>query len=93
MIKHVLFRSKLLPYLLVAPQITVTVIFFIWPAAQAIKQSLFVEGPFGGNAEFVWLDNFAALFADPSYLHSGASPWCSARRSLASPSRSRCSWR
>jgi sn-glycerol 3-phosphate transport system permease protein len=70
MIKHVLFRSKLLPYLLVAPQITVTVIFFIWPAAQAIKQSLFVEGPFGGNAEFVWLDNFAALFADPSYLHS-----------------------
>ena len=70
MIKHVVFRSKLLPYLLVAPQIAITVIFFIWPAAQAVKQSVFIEGPFGGNAEFVWLENFTALFADPNYLHA-----------------------
>ena len=70
MIKHVVFRARLLPYLLVAPQIAVTAVFFIWPAAQAVKQSVFIEGPFGGNAEFVWLENFAALFADPAYLHS-----------------------
>ena len=53
-----------------APQIAITVIFFIWPAAQAVKQSVFIEGPFGGNAEFVGLENFAALFADPNYLHA-----------------------
>jgi sn-glycerol 3-phosphate transport system permease protein len=70
MIKRVLFRGRLLPYLLVAPQIAITLVFFLWPAAQAIKQSVLLEGPFGGNAELVWLDNFAALFADPGYLHS-----------------------
>jgi sn-glycerol 3-phosphate transport system permease protein len=70
MIKHVVFRAKLLPYLLVAPQIAITLVFFIWPAAQAVKQSVFIEGPFGGNAEFVGLENFAALLADPSYLHA-----------------------
>jgi sn-glycerol 3-phosphate transport system permease protein len=70
MIKRVIFQAKLLPYLLVAPQIAITLIFFIWPAAQAVKQSVFIEGAFGGNAEFVWLENFAALFTDPNYLHS-----------------------
>ena len=70
MIKRVIFRAKLLPYLLVAPQIAITLIFFIWPAAQAVKQSVFIEGPFGGNAQFVWLENFTALFSDPNYLHS-----------------------
>jgi sn-glycerol 3-phosphate transport system permease protein len=55
---------------LVAPQIAITLVFFLWPAAQAIKQSVLLEGPFGGNAELVWLDNFAALLADPGYLHS-----------------------
>jgi sn-glycerol 3-phosphate transport system permease protein len=70
MIKHVVFRARLLPYLLVMPQIAVTMIFFIWPAAQAVKQSVFIEGPFGGNAEFVGLENFAGLFSDPNYLHS-----------------------
>src|SRR3954453_14135277 len=70
MIKQVVFRARLLPYLLVAPQIAITLVFFIWPAAQAVKQSVFIEGPFGGNAEFVWLENFKALFTDPSYLHA-----------------------
>jgi sn-glycerol 3-phosphate transport system permease protein len=70
MIKHVVFRARLLPYLLVGPQIAVTIIFFIWPAAQAVKQSVFIEGPFGGNAEFVGLENFAAQFSDSNYLHS-----------------------
>ncbi len=68
--KRVVFKGKLLPYLLVAPQIAVTLIFFIWPAAQALKQSVFIEGAFGGNAQFVWLDNFIELFSDPGYLHS-----------------------
>ena len=68
--KRVIFQSKLLPYLLVAPQVAVTLVFFIWPAAQALKQSVFIEGAFGGNAQFVALENFEALFSDPAYLHS-----------------------
>jgi sn-glycerol 3-phosphate transport system permease protein len=66
--KRVIFQTKLLPYLLVAPQIAITLIFFIWPAAQAIKQSVFIEGAFGGNAQFVWFENFERIFTDPGYL-------------------------
>jgi len=68
--KRVVFKGKLLPYLLVAPQIAITLIFFIWPAAQALRQSVFIEGAFGGNAQFVGLENFIELFSDPGYLHS-----------------------
>jgi sn-glycerol 3-phosphate transport system permease protein len=66
--KRVIFNSRLLPYLLLAPQVAVTLIFFIWPAGQALKQSVFIEGAFGGNAEFVWLENFEQIFTDPNYL-------------------------
>lgn len=68
--KRVTFQGKLLPYLLVAPQIAVTLVFFIWPAGQALRQSLFIENAFGGTAQFVWFDNFAQLFTDPDYLAS-----------------------
>ncbi|MES2105800.1 MAG: sn-glycerol-3-phosphate ABC transporter permease UgpA [Pseudomonadota bacterium] len=68
--KRARFRSAWLPYLLVAPQIIVTVVFFFWPAAQALYQSMLLQDAFGMSTEFVWLDNFKALFADPSYLAS-----------------------
>jgi sn-glycerol 3-phosphate transport system permease protein len=68
--KRVVFNNRLLPYLLLAPQIAVTLVFFIWPAAQALKQSVLLEDPFGLRSQFVWLDNFEALFADPAYLDS-----------------------
>ncbi|MBC7093457.1 sn-glycerol-3-phosphate ABC transporter permease UgpA [Candidatus Bipolaricaulota bacterium] len=64
------FSNKLLPYLLVAPQIAVTAIFFIWPAVQAIHQSVLRSDPFGLRTRFVGLANFKALFADPYYLGS-----------------------
>ncbi|QAA77226.1 MAG: Glycerol-3-phosphate ABC transporter, permease protein UgpA [Candidatus Bipolaricaulis sibiricus] len=67
---HATFSNKLLPYLLVAPQIVVTGLFFVWPAAQAIYQSLLRSDPFGLHTRFVGLDNFRALFADPYYLGS-----------------------
>ena len=38
--KRVVFRSRWLPYVLVAPQIVVTLVFFFWPAGQALYQSL-----------------------------------------------------
>lgn len=65
-----IFRGKLLPYLLLLPQMAVTLVFFLWPAGQAIRQSLFREDPFGLKSRFVGLENFAAVLSDPSYVHS-----------------------
>ena len=68
--KRVVFKNRWLPYLLVTPQIVITFVFFIWPAGQALKQSVFIEDPFGLSSEFVWFDNFIELFSDPLYLGS-----------------------
>jgi sn-glycerol 3-phosphate transport system permease protein len=68
--KRVIFRNLWLPYLLVAPQIVITLVFFIWPASQALFQSVLVEDPFGLSTQFVWFENFEELFADPLYLES-----------------------
>ena len=68
MLKRVHFGSSWLPFALVAPQIIVTVVFFIWPASQALYQSLLVEDAFGLRSEFVWFENFIELFSDDLYL-------------------------
>ena len=68
--KRVVFRSWWLPYLLVAPQLAITIVFFFLPAGQAIWTSLLSQDPFGINVEFVGLDNFVALFHDEHYLAS-----------------------
>jgi len=68
--KRVVFRSAWLPYALVAPQIAVTVVFFFWPATQAIWYSFQLQDAFGLKTQFVGLQNFAALFKDSHYLES-----------------------
>jgi sn-glycerol 3-phosphate transport system permease protein len=68
--KRVTFRNPWLPYVLLAPQVIITLVFFIWPASQALFQSLLVEDPFGLRSEFVWFQNFEELFDDPHYLKS-----------------------
>ncbi len=68
--RRVTFNHRLLPYLLLAPQIAITLIFFVWPAAQALKQSMFIEDPFGLSSEFVWFENFAFVLSDPLYAKS-----------------------
>ncbi|MBN7758830.1 MULTISPECIES: sn-glycerol-3-phosphate ABC transporter permease UgpA [Alphaproteobacteria] len=68
--KRVTFDNRLLPYLLLAPQLLVTIVFFFWPAAQALYQSLLLPDPFGLGAQFVWFSNFEYLFSDPYYLKS-----------------------
>ncbi len=70
MLKRVHFGASPLPYALVAPQIVITLIFFIWPAAQALYQSLLLEDAFGLKTEFVWFDNFISLFNDELYLNA-----------------------
>ncbi len=66
--KRARFKSAWLPYALVAPQIIVTLLFFVWPAVQAMYQSMLLQDAFGGYSEFVWFDNFRTLFADSNYL-------------------------
>jgi sn-glycerol 3-phosphate transport system permease protein len=68
--KRVTFDGKLLPYLLVAPQIVVTLAFFIWPSGQALWQSVILEDAFGGNTRFVGFANFAKLLSDDGYWDS-----------------------
>ncbi len=68
MLKRVHFGPSVLPYMLVAPQILITVVFFIWPASHAIYQSLLIQDAFGLSTEFVWLENFEVLFEDEHYL-------------------------
>ena len=68
--KRTQFPVGWLPYALVAPQIAITIVFFIWPAGQALWQSMLVQNAFGTTTEFVWFDNFKVLFADPTYLES-----------------------
>jgi sn-glycerol 3-phosphate transport system permease protein len=68
--KRVVFHSAWLPYLLVAPQIAVTVVFFFWPALQAIHYSFLLQDAFGLSTQFVWFQNFTDLFRDPTYLRS-----------------------
>ena len=68
--KRTTYRNLWLPYLLLAPQLLVTAIFFIWPAGQAIRQSFFREDAFGLTVQFVGLSNYTRLFDSPEYLNS-----------------------
>ena len=67
---RVTFPNKLLPYLLVAPQLAITLVFFYWPASQAIYQSMLREDPFGLQTQFVWFRNFERVLSEPNYINS-----------------------
>ena len=66
--RRVIFSNKLLPYLLLAPQLAVTLVFFFWPAGQAIHMSVLSQDAFGQSVTFVGLDNFKEVLNDPDYL-------------------------
>ena len=68
--KRVTFGGTALPLALLAPQLAVTVVFFVWPAVQALITSFRREDAFGLKTEFVGLENFRDLVADPLYLES-----------------------
>jgi sn-glycerol 3-phosphate transport system permease protein len=68
--KRARFKSAWLPYALVAPQIIVTLLFFFWPAAQALYQSVLIQDSFGTSSQFVWFENFEMLFNDSLYIES-----------------------
>ena len=68
--KRSVFRNRALPYLLVLPQIAVTVVFFFWPAFESLRLSLFRTSPFGDKTSFVGLENFRKLLTTPEYYQS-----------------------
>ncbi|WP_336813967.1 sn-glycerol-3-phosphate ABC transporter permease UgpA [Bosea sp. MMO-172] len=66
--KNAYFKGLTIPFLLLLPQLAITVVFFYWPATQAVWQSFLLEDAFGTSTEFVWFENYQMLFADPGYL-------------------------
>ncbi len=66
--KNAYFKGLTIPFLLLLPQLAITVVFFYWPASQAVWQSFLLEDAFGTSTEFVWFENYQMLFADPGYL-------------------------
>jgi sn-glycerol 3-phosphate transport system permease protein len=68
--RKVVFRQRLLPYLLLAPQLAITLVFFFWPAGQAVWFAFLRQDAFGIRTTFVGFENFTDLFADPLYLEA-----------------------
>jgi sn-glycerol 3-phosphate transport system permease protein len=62
-----IFSNKLLPYLLILPQLAISLIFFYWPAVQALEQSFLLQDAFGLSTQFVWFENYLDLFQRPEY--------------------------
>lgn len=56
------------PYLFIAPQLIIILVFFFWPAAQAFYLSFMLEDPWGLSSQFVGLENYTTLLNDPDYL-------------------------
>ena len=68
--KRTVFHSRILPYFLLAPQLVITLIFFVWPAAQAVRQSFLRQDPFGLKETFVWFANYTRLLDDSDYMNA-----------------------
>jgi sn-glycerol 3-phosphate transport system permease protein len=65
--KQSVFRSPLLPFLLLTPQVAVVLLFFYWPAAQAVWQSFLLQDAFGLSTTFIWFENYSELLTQPEY--------------------------
>jgi sn-glycerol 3-phosphate transport system permease protein len=65
-----IFSGWLLPCLLILPQFAISLIFFYWPAVQALQQSFLVQDAFGLSTEFVWFENYVHLLQTPEYYHA-----------------------
>ena len=68
--QRTVFKSRWLPYVLVAPQMVVTALFFFWPALKSLQLSFFRVSPFGDKSTFVGLENFTKLLTDSDYYAS-----------------------
>jgi len=70
LIKRATFGGLALPYALLLPQIAITLVFFFWPAGEALVQSVLLQDALGLKTRFVWFENFERVFSDSYYLTS-----------------------
>ena len=68
--KRAILSGRILPYLLLLPQMAITIIFFYWPASQAIWQSFLMQDAFGVSTEFVGFENYRLVFEQPEYYRA-----------------------
>ncbi len=68
--RRVTFDGRVLPYVLLLPQLLILAWFFFWPAAQALYQAFTFADPFGGASEWVWFENFEDMLGQPEYLQA-----------------------
>ncbi len=67
LLERAVFKNRWLPYVLVLPQVVITLVFFFWPAFQSLRLSLLRVSPFGDRVFFVGLRNFQQLFSSVEY--------------------------
>jgi len=72
--KSAFFNSKLLPYLLLVPQLIITFVFFYWPASQAVWQSFLREDAFRKDRKVIFHNNSLSVFGEGVAFASHASP-------------------
>src|SRR5258707_12370319 len=65
--KRAMLGDRALPYLLLGPQLAVTLVFFYWPTSQAVWQSFLLQDAFGLRTDFVWVENYVYLLRQPDY--------------------------
>jgi sn-glycerol 3-phosphate transport system permease protein len=70
--KRAIFSHRFLPYALLIPQIVITLVFFYWPASQAVWQSFLLQDAFGLSTSFIWFENYRELFSQPDYYRTVA---------------------
>lgn len=68
--KRTVFNKWSIGFLFAVPQIILIFTFFYWPAGQAVYWSLTLQQPWGGGNEWVGLDNFRSILANPDYWNS-----------------------
>jgi sn-glycerol 3-phosphate transport system permease protein len=68
--KQATFRAPLFSLLLLMPQVAVVLMFFYWPAAQAVWQSFLLQDAFGLSTTFIWFENYADLLSQPEYFNA-----------------------
>src|ERR1700681_123814 len=83
--KQSVFHSPLLAFLLLVPQVSIVLIFFYWPALQAVWPSILLQGAFGLSTSFVWFENYADLLSQPEYFNAIVRALVSSAAMAASP--------
>ncbi|WP_162652062.1 ABC transporter permease subunit [Lentilitoribacter sp. Alg239-R112] len=66
--KRAAFSNPWMPLFLLIPQLSIIVIFFYWPALQAVSSSFYLQDPFGFSSSFVGVDNYTNLFNNSEYI-------------------------